>query len=81
MSKWEKLLKRLLDMRGDFRFSELQKILEHYGYTARRIGGSHVTFAKKNRSSFTVPTHGTGIVKKVYVEKIRDIVLKEEGDL
>ena len=31
MSKWEKLLKKLLSLSKDTRFNELQKILEYYG--------------------------------------------------
>ena len=32
MSKWEKLLRKLLSLSKDMRFNELQKILEYYGY-------------------------------------------------
>lgn len=32
MSKWEKLLKKLISLSKDMRFNELRKILEYYGY-------------------------------------------------
>lgn len=33
MSKWDKLVSRVCSLSADIRFSELQKILESYGYT------------------------------------------------
>ena len=33
MSKWDKLISRIMLMPGDVRFSELKTILESYGYT------------------------------------------------
>lgn len=35
MSKWDKLISRLLSMPKDMRFEELRKILEGYGYADR----------------------------------------------
>lgn len=32
MSKWEKLLQRILSLSKDLRFDELRKVLEDYGY-------------------------------------------------
>ena len=32
MSKWEKLIQRILTMSKDMRFDELRKVLESYGY-------------------------------------------------
>ena len=49
MSKWEKLLARIHLLSGDLRFSELQKVMESYGYqlSAPKGGSSHFTFRKK----------------------------------
>lgn len=33
MSKFDKLLERIVSLSRDVRFEELQKVLEHYGYT------------------------------------------------
>ena len=35
MSKWDKLLNRILTMSNDIRFEELKKILESYGYVMK----------------------------------------------
>ena len=48
MSKWDKLLARICSLSKDMRFSELQKVLESYGYEmqAPKGGSSHYTFRK-----------------------------------
>ena len=45
MSKWDKLLARICSLSKDMRFSELQKVLESYGYEmqAPKGGSSHYT--------------------------------------
>lgn len=78
MSKWDKLLARIQNLSSDLRFKELQKVLESYGYTlhAPRGGSSHYTFRKQGRMPITIPKHEP--IKKVYVEKVREIVEMEE---
>ena len=80
MSKWEKLLNRILTMSNDIRFSEIKKILESYGYTmtSPRSGSSHYTFRKKGKYPITVPKHEP--IKKVYVEMVREIIEQEEDN-
>ena len=79
MSKWEKLIRRLLLLSGDFRYEELKKVLEHYGYRGKfpKGGSSHVTFRKDGHIPLTIPIHG--IIKKAYVEDVRDVAIEEEG--
>ena len=80
MSKWEKLLNRILTMSNDIRFSEIKKILESYGYTmtSPRSGSSHYTFRKKGKYPITVPKHEP--IKKAYVEMIKEIIEQEENE-
>ena len=77
MSKWEKLLSRLLSLDNDMRFDELRKVLESYGYTMHipGSGSSHYTFRKPGKNPITIPKHEP--IKKVYVEKVRTIVEEE----
>ncbi|MBQ9764439.1 MAG: toxin HicA [Phascolarctobacterium sp.] len=77
MSKWEKLLQKILTLSKDLRFEELRKVLESYGYTmqSHRSGSSHYTFRKRGCSSITIPKHSP--IKRVYVELVRDIVENE----
>ncbi len=79
MSRWDKLLYKLKSSSKEFRFDELRKILEHYGYkmTMPKSGSSHYTFRKDGCQPITIPKHKA--IKKVYVEMVRDIVEKEEG--
>ncbi len=77
MSKWEKLLKRILTLSKDMRFDELRKVLESYGYRmeAPRSGSSHYTFRKTGCQPITIPKHEP--IKKVYVEMVRNVVESE----
>lgn len=78
MSKWDKLLKRILSLDNDFRFDELKKVLEFYGYkmSAPHSGSSHYTFRKPGCNPITIPKHEP--IKKVYVELVRKVVESEE---
>ena len=68
MSKWDKLIARICNLSKDLRFTQLQKVLETYGYRmdAPRSGSSHYTFRKQGKSPITIPKHEP--IKKVYVE-------------
>ena len=74
MSKWDKLLSRILSLSKDMRFGELKKVLESYGYemNAPRSGGSDYTFSKPGRNPITIPKHES--VKKIYVDMVREVV-------
>lgn len=77
MSKWDKLLSRVLSLPKDMRFDELRKVLESYGYTmnAPKSGSSHYTFRKQGRNPITIPKHEP--IKKVYIEMVREVVEEE----
>jgi predicted RNA binding protein YcfA (HicA-like mRNA interferase family) len=77
MSKWDKLLQRILSLSKGMRFVELKKVLESYGYvmTAPRIGSSHYTFRKPGKTPITIPKHEP--IKKIYVEMVRKVVEEE----
>lgn len=77
MSKWEKLLSRILSLSKDMRFDELRKVLESYGYVmnAPKSGSSHYTFRKPGKSPITIPKHEP--IKKAYVEMVREVVEEE----
>lgn len=74
MSRWDKLLSRILSLSKDMRFDELKKVLESYGYemNAPRSGGSHYTFRRPGRNPITIPKHEP--VKKIYVDMVRGVV-------
>ncbi len=81
MSKWDKLLKRILTLSKDLRFDELRKVLESYGYEmhAPKGGSSHYTFRKAGCNPITIPKHEP--IKKVYVEMVKQVVESEaNGD-
>lgn len=74
MSKWDKLLSRILSLSKDMRFDELKKVLESYGYemNAPRSGSSHYTFRKPGKNPITIPKYEP--VKKIYVDMVREVV-------
>lgn len=77
MSKWDKLLQRILSLSKGMRFVELKKVLESYGYVmmAPRSGSSHYTFRKPGKTPITIPKHEP--IKKIYVEMVRKVVEEE----
>lgn len=77
MSKWDKLLQRILSLSKGMRFVELKKVLESYGYvmTAPRSGSGHYTFRKPGKTPITIPKHEP--IKKIYVEMVRKVVEEE----
>ncbi|MGO5336729.1 type II toxin-antitoxin system HicA family toxin [Bilifractor sp. LCP19S3_H10] len=80
MSQWDKLIRRILDLNNDLRFTELQKVLLSYGYVCKgpRKGSSHYTFRKNGFPVITIPKHDP--IKRIYVEMVRDAILREEND-
>ena len=80
MSQWEKLLSKILTLSKDRRFAELKKVLEYYGYqmNSPKGGSSHYTFRKPGCYPITIPKHEP--IKKVYVEMLKEIVEREEGN-
>lgn len=80
MSKWEKLIGRILTLSKDMRFDELRKILESYGYemNAPRGGSSHYTFRKAGARPITVPKHEP--IKRVYVQMVKEIIEREVAE-
>ena len=80
MSKWDKLIMRICSMSKDLRFSELQKVIESYGYRmdAPISGSSHYTFRKAVCNPITIPKHEP--VKRVYVEMVKQIIENEGND-
>ena len=80
MSKWDKLLSRILSLDKNMRFDELRKVLESYGYTmnAPAGGSSHYTFRKKGKNPITIPKYEP--IKKTYVEMVRTVVEEEMND-
>ena len=74
MSRWNKLLDRILTLSNDLRYDELKKVLESYGYEENgpRGGSSHHTFRKKGCNPITIPKNEP--IKKVYVEMVRNVI-------
>ena len=77
MSKWDKLIEKILNLSKDMRFDELRKVLESYGYVmnAPRGGSSHYIFRKPGAMPITIPKHEP--IKKIYVQMVKEIVESE----
>ena len=74
MSRWDKLLDRIMSLSNDLRYDELKKVLESYGYEERgpKGGSSHRTFRKTGCNPITIPVHEP--IKRVYVELVKEAV-------
>lgn len=80
MSKWDKLLEKILSLSKDLRFDELQKVLESYGYRmdAPKGGSSHYTFRKAGCRPITIPKHKP--IKRAYVLMVKQVVESEANN-
>ena len=80
MAQFDKLLQRIRSLDNNMRFSELQKVLESFGYTIDDPSGgsSHKTFRKPGKPPITIPQHDP--VKKIYVLMVKEAIESEESD-
>ena len=80
MAQWEKLLAKILSLDKDMRFTELQRVLQSYGYTVAhpKRGSSHYTFRKTGCNPITIPNHEP--IKVFYVKMVKEIVEAEEAN-
>lgn len=68
MSKWEKLLQRILSLSKDLRFDELHKVLEDYGYQMFPLATAVVTIPSASPAASQSPFHKHGPLRK-YMSK------------
>lgn len=74
MSKFEKLLRKILELDKGLRFDEVRKVLEAYGYEmkAPHAGSSHATFRKAGCNPITIPRHEP--IKIIYIQMVKEVV-------
>lgn len=77
MSKFQKLLQKIINLSKDLRFDEIQKVLESYGYTitSPKSGSSHYTFRKPGKQPITIPKHEP--IKKIYIIMVKEAIESE----
>lgn len=77
MSKWDKLIRKIMSLSKDVRFDELRKILISYGYVEKqpRNGSSHYSFRKEGKNTITIPKHEP--IKVTYVILVKNVILEE----
>lgn len=75
MSKFDKLLERLLSLDKNLRYEDLEKILLYYGYTYMQDGTSHCVFRKPRKQMIVIPRHAT--IKTVYIKLVKKAVEEE----
>ncbi len=79
LSKWDKLIQKIIGRKSDLRFEELAKALINIGYVKHQPSGgsSHYTFRKKGCKPITIPKHQP--LNKVYIEIVSNVVKEYEG--
>lgn len=79
MSKWDKLIERVLKADKSLRFEELEKVLNKFGYTKNQPNGgsSHYTFRKEGCMPITIPKHVP--LNRAYIELVSEIVKQNLG--
>lgn len=80
MSKYDKLIYRILNLDINMRFNEIDKVMRYFGYCGSfpNGGSSHCTYRKAGCAPITIPTHEP--VGKVYVKLVREIIEKEGSE-
>jgi predicted RNA binding protein YcfA (HicA-like mRNA interferase family) len=74
MSRIEKLIQSFLAEPSEVNFSDVEKLLELFGFEQKNCEGSHHTFRHEDGRKITVPTKHGRKVKKIYIKKINAIL-------
>ncbi len=75
MSQFDKLVVKLRARPPQAEFEDVRKVLEHHGWLLARNESSHATFVKAGeRFVFTVPKVSGRWVKRVYIDKMCDLL-------
>lgn len=74
MARIEKIIEKMKNRPNGIRLSEIEKVLNHYGYIQVRSKGSHCHFRNDEGNLITIPNHGDPI-KAVYVKNILECVM------
>jgi predicted RNA binding protein YcfA (HicA-like mRNA interferase family) len=79
LSKIEKLKERLLRKPTDMRFSDVEYLLEYYGFKYRRSGSTHVVVRHPTGQTITIVVHDN-CVKHGYLVQLIKLLNMEETD-
>lgn len=80
MTRIEKLIEQIRRRPVEADFADIERLLEHFGWTLKRVSGSHVTFVKKGEYPITVPKKGGRKVKGRYLDEICQRLRLDEID-
>jgi len=78
MSQLEKLVAKFLREPPEVRFEEVVTLLEAFDYRQHPARGSHFAFVKPGARPITVPTEKGRRVKRVYLQRINELLELEE---
>jgi predicted RNA binding protein YcfA (HicA-like mRNA interferase family) len=73
MSKYDKLIKKLLESPTSLRYSEIEKILIHFKFQKKQAKGSHVKFKHIEINDIIIPVHKNDC-KDVYKKYVKNII-------
>ena len=78
MSKFEKLLFKLLSGNGDknFSFADLVRILETFGFSNRIKGGHHIFYEDGVPEIINLQEGESGKAKPYQVKQVRELLIK-----
>ncbi|HET8631879.1 MAG TPA: type II toxin-antitoxin system HicA family toxin [Thermomicrobiales bacterium] len=70
MTRREKLIERIRRRPVEADFSDVQALLQHFGWTLDRETGSHVTFVMPGEFPINVPKKHGRKVKRYYLDEL-----------
>jgi predicted RNA binding protein YcfA (HicA-like mRNA interferase family) len=74
MTRREKLIECIKARPPEADFSDVENLLEEFGYERRRQEGSHVSFKKPGARTIIVPLVKGRKVKRAYLDQICDLL-------
>lgn len=74
MTRLERLIERIKTRPPEADFSDVEKLLEEFGYERKRQEGSHVSFKKPGERTIIVPLVKGRKVKRVYLDQICELL-------
>jgi predicted RNA binding protein YcfA (HicA-like mRNA interferase family) len=74
MTRLERLIDRIKARPPQAEFSDVERLLEEFGYERKRQEGSHVSFKKPGARTIIVPLVKGRKVKRVYLDQICELL-------
>ena len=81
MSRRKKLIEKIRARPVEAEYSDVERLMKDFGWTLDRTKGSHAIFTKPGWYPMSVPTKHARKVKRIYLDKICELLELDDIDL